>query len=219
MNTIKKQEEALFARWKGEKSNWVKDGAADPDTFAASDPKVLYILKEVNGRKEKKWEDGDLRQLLKDATRWQTWNNVARWQYGVEHLNEDINWKKVDYISTSSRRSLLKSIAVINLKKEPGSQQSDMNEIKAAAQKDLDFIKEQIDIYKPDIVICGGTGEIVKELRLLGTFTKWVKSERDIEYANMKGMTILNFKHPGIRISKRKLFWDVVHTLREALLK
>jgi hypothetical protein len=216
MNTIEQQEEALFAKWRGQERNWVKDGVVNPEIFAASAPKVLYILKEANGRKEKKWQDGDLRAFLKKADRWQTWNTVARWQYAITHLKEEIDWKKANYISKSFRKTLLKSIAVINLKKEPGNQQSDMQEIKAFALKDLDYIKEQISIYKPDIVICGGTGDIAKELQLLGSFSKWEKSDRDVEYCNVNNTTILNYKHPGVRASKQTMFWDVAHTLREA---
>jgi len=218
MNIIEEQEEALLTQWKGQKSNWVKDGAVDPEIFAASSPKVLYILKEANGGKEKKWKGGDLRVFLNHADRWQTWNTVARWQYAIANLKEEIDWQKVDYISKAFRKKMLKSAAVINLKKEPGNRQSNMEEIKASAQKDLDFIKSQISIYKPDIVICGGTGDIVKELKLLGSFSKWEKSKRDVEYWNINDTTILNYRHPGVRTSKQKLFWDVVHTLREVYL-
>jgi hypothetical protein len=216
MSSIKRQEEALFFKWRGQQRNWVKDGVVNPEIYAASNLKALYILKEANGRKEKKWENGDLRAFLNEADRWQTWNTVARWQYAISHLKEEIDWKKINSISKSFRIALLQSIAVINLKKEPGNQQSDMQEIKAFALKDLDYIKEQISIYKPDIVICGGTGDIVKELKLLGSFFKWEKSDRDVEYCNVKNTTILNYKHPGVRASKQKLFWDVAHTLREA---
>ena len=219
MNTIKQQEEALFAKWKGAQTNWVKDGAVNPEAYAISNPKVLYILKEANGGKEKQWAGGDLRDLLNKPTRWQTWNNVARWQYAIAHLEKSIDWKEVDYISKSKRTELLNNISVINLKKVPGSKQSNMNEIKSFAQKDIAFIKAQIAIYKPNIVICGGTGNIVKELKIMGSFSKWNTSKRGIEYCNLNQTIILNFKHPGVYSAKKKLFWDVVHTLREVQQK
>jgi hypothetical protein len=215
MNTIRLQEEELFAKWKTQ-DNWVKDGAVDPDFFTDSNPKVLYLLKEANGGKDENWKGGDLRCYLNnDAARWQTWNTVARWQYAIAHLKEDIDWNKVDRISTTFRKTLLKNAVVINLKKVPGDQQSNMKEIKVFAQRDKDFIKEQISIYKPHIVICGGTGNIVKELGLLGSFSKWDTSSRGVEYCIINNTTILNYKHPGVRTSKKKLFWDVAHTLRE----
>lgn len=167
------------------------------------------------GAKKRKWEGGDLREFLNHVDRWQTWNTVARWQYAIANLKEEIDWQRADYISNSFRKTLLKSAAVINLKKEPGNRQSNMKEIKAYAQKDLDFIKSQISIYKPDIVICGGTGNIIKELKILGSFPKWKKSKRDVEFWNFNDTTILNYRHPGYRTSKKKLFWDVAHTLRE----
>jgi len=220
MNIIKQQEEALFAQWKGQNKNWVKDGAVNPESFINSNPKVLYILKEANGGKEKDWKGGDLREYLnKYADRWQTWNTVARWQYAIAHLKEEIVWNSVDRISKSIRKTLLKNAVVINLKKVPGDQQSNMKEIKAFAQKDSEFIKAQISIYKPNIVICGGTGDIVKELGLLGSFFKWEKSSRGIEFCAINNITILNCKHPGVRISKKKIFWDVVHTLREVQIR
>ncbi len=216
MNIIKEQEEALFKQWKGD-ANWVKDGVVSPEIFASSKLKVLYILKEANGGKEKKWTGGDLRAFLNHAERWQTWNTVARWQYAISNIKNEIEWKKIDYISKSTRKKLLQGIAVINLKKVPGNRQSSMKEIEAFAQKDIDFIKLQISIYKPNIVICGGTGNIVKKLNILGTFTKWEKSKKGVEYININDTTIISYVHPGVRASKHKLFWDVVYTFREIL--
>ena len=51
----------------------------------------------------------------------------------------------------------LKKIAAVNLKKTSGGHTSNNGEIYRAAVDHHDIIKEQIDLYKADFIICCGT--------------------------------------------------------------
>jgi hypothetical protein len=51
----------------------------------------------------------------------------------------------------------LKSIALINIKKIPGNTYSKPREIEKAYNEHKDLLKEQIETYNPNIVICGNT--------------------------------------------------------------
>ena len=50
-----------------------------------------------------------------------------------------------------------KSIAYINIKKIPGGRFSFQNEIEKAYNDHKELLKEQIETYNPDIIICGNT--------------------------------------------------------------
>ena len=94
---------------------------------------------------EKEWTNGDLRVFLRKAKKWQTWNNVARWQFGIERMDKEISWWKINRINQTFRQEHLKNAAIINIKKVPGSESSNMKEIWDYAWQDSDFLKKQID--------------------------------------------------------------------------
>ena len=211
INNIQENENTLYKKYE-EVLNWVKDGVVDEENYKKASVKVLYILKEANGGKNKKWQDkgsknGDLRNYLKNkADRWQTWNNVVRWQYGIENLNNDKSWKQVFRVTHSFRKEHLRHTAVINLKKLAGNQNSNMKQILKHAKKNIALIRQQIALYEPDVVICGGTGDIVKRIGLFEGLDKWEKSERYVSYNIVKSRIIVNYKHPGARKAKNKMF-------------
>ena len=77
-------------------------------------------------------------------------------------------------------------------------------------------MKKQIEIYAPNIVICGGTGELVRDRELLGYFEKWSVSERGIKYSKVNNVIVISLPHPQASISAKKMFWNLVLTIREA---
>jgi hypothetical protein len=129
----------------------VVDGIIDIDRYA--DPnlkcKILWILKEVNfGNKG----SGNIRDYYKSATeanikKHLTTNRVMQVSY---RILSDINPK-------ISPLDAFKSIAYINIKKIAGGNQSDDDVIKEAYETNKHILKEQIDTYNPDIIICGHT--------------------------------------------------------------
>ena len=222
ISNIHKKENTLYKKYENI-LNWVKDGVVNEENYKKANVKVLYILKEANGGKNKTWQDkgsknGDLRNYLnKHANRWQTWNNVVRWQYGIENLNNDDSWKQVFRVKPNFRKEYLRHTAVINLKKLAGNQDSNMNEILKHANVNKELLKQQIALYQPNIVICGGTGNIVKEIGLFEGLDKWEKSERGVFYYTAKNKTIIvSYKHPGAREAKNKMFFDIIKTIKEA---
>ena len=48
MGRIASIEEACFAKWRERRPHLVPDGAVDDSTYEKSDPKLLFVLKEVN---------------------------------------------------------------------------------------------------------------------------------------------------------------------------
>lgn len=221
---MKKQEKELFARWKkeGKRNKFIPDGIIDEQSYLNSQLKVLYILKEVNGG-----ENWDLAKFLEEGGRAKTWNNVTRWQHGITNIEKEIRWGDIAAISKETRRNQLKNIAVINLKKEPGKAKAIAKHILTYAIEDIKYLKEQIQIYSPDIIICCGTGEIVKELELIEKFDKWDNSKHGeplIKFYRTKNQTksqlIINYYHPAYYgKSTKELFYPLYKTIKDIYTK
>jgi hypothetical protein len=214
---MKEKEKILFSKWKEKRQKFVPDGIVDELKYNSSSKKVLYLLKEVNGGKNRN-SNWDLRSFLKDGGRRQTWDNIAIWQFGINNLDHDFKWNEL--ISNSKdesfRKIQLEGIAVINLKKEPGGHTANSKLIWDYSWKDREFIKEQISIYKPEIIICCGTGKLVQKHVLVEIFSKLQMSPYGIEfYITRDKSIIINYCHPEARIDDNFKFFPLIETLRE----
>lgn len=157
------QEKVLFSEWALKRKDFSPDGMIDELSYLESNPKILFLMKEVNS------ENGfDLKQFIKDGGRRQTWDNIARWVYGIRNIKKDIEWNELEKINTDKQRQeLFKSICVMNLKKSPGSCIANHNELWKIADEDKIFLNNQFKIYfenqvtRPDIIIACGSATTI----------------------------------------------------------
>ncbi len=217
--SILEAEELLFSEWKVNRPKFVDDGVADEKTYMASSPKLLFVLKEVNdpGPHGGGW---DLRQFIREGGRAQTWNNVTRWVEGIRRLSEEIPWKDLKKVNEESRRHVLHSIAVINLKKSPGGHTTDPAALFATAAEDKVYLNRQFSLYEPDVVICCGTDTSNAFHRLvdLGSQPKWKPTRRGIWYHEFNPQKfVVSYSHPEARCADCLLYYGLVDALREIL--
>lgn len=171
---LKEREEALFAEWKKDHPgvNFYKDGLVDAEQYYNTNPKLLFVFKEAhdetNGEK-------DLRVGLRDGgwSRdsngkeyvWPNWHVVARWAFDIIEGCE--NWWEIENKWRNDnivfRAECLRIIGVVNLKKSSGGSQVDSDKLWKYVKEFGHFAKRQIELYKPDIIICGGTYDLVKK--------------------------------------------------------
>ncbi len=208
--SIESQEKQLFSRWRKERAYpyFIEDGLFCEEEWNKQRIKILYVLKEAD------WEESDLdlcEYLLseKSSTYWKTWNNITRWTQAIREGGEypaDIN--KAD------KTTCLKTIAAINIKKVGGGAQANDEEIRQYGERDAKFIKEQIELYQPDVIICCGRGN-GKNADILYNYvfentSKWqalIKSysfEYNYNYylaylESGKKVPVVSFRHPQIR--------------------
>ena len=183
--SIRELEEKLFDEWQEKekleynnenKKIFVRDGLVDEENYFKAPVKILYLLKEVNGG-DKDW---DLREFVKNGGRSATWNNITRWTKGIFRYREELNWSSLEEITEDSREEILKYIIAVNLKKIPGGYTTNYKKLEDFLNKEsnVNYLKQQISLYNPDIIICCGTGwwysnYIEKDM-------KWEKTKRGI---------------------------------------
>ena len=151
MATIGDQEKELFAEWRNEarERGFICDGVVDEATFLDQPCHFVFVLKETNQFGNAC--DASLAKFLKDGAPkngGHTWNPVCKWLTGTHRI-----------FTQTERKNILKSIAVINLKKEDGGTTTNMNALGKRVERDKEFLKRQLGIYimhDPVVFICCG---------------------------------------------------------------
>ncbi len=225
---IKEKEKELFIQWKKKRGydSFLEDGLFDEEEWNKQNIKILYVLKEAN------WENGngDLCEYLLSevsSTYWRTWNNIVRWTHAIR-FGEDYIRK----ITKRDKTSCLKTIAFLNIKKVGGDAQADDEEIRTYGKLDAEFIYRQIQLYRPNIIVCCGRGN-GKNADILYNYvfpkshiSRWQYPIEKYNYFMLSlneetKIPVVSFRHPQIRgghIEFEKAFADMkklVQGLRE----
>ena len=142
----------LFVRWREARPEYDKfneDGIVNEECWKSmkASKKILFILKETNGL------EGSLADFLKNGgspTYYRTWNNIARWTEII------ISGIYLDKINNQQLHDSIQQIAALNIKKQAGSSRSNRKTIFEAADKDREFLQEEIrEIDAGIIITCG----------------------------------------------------------------
>ncbi len=210
--SIYEDEEQLFNQWQGSRAGFVRDGVISEPDYLESNPKIAFILKEVNDPGGGGW---DLREFISDGGRWQTWDNIARWVHGIRNRRSIPNWSFYATITNEFRIQILRSICAINLKKSPGTHITDHASLKAVAKEDKEYLQLQYAIYDPDLTICGGTGDLFKWV--VGHASKeWKTTSRGIYwYERGANKYVVSFSHPEARVNSPLLVYGLLDAINE----
>jgi len=130
----------------------LQDGIIDESSFRKCSRKTLFILREVDG-----WEGGDLRKMLKDGPKYQMWHTISRWSAGI--INDFPDYDSINNIHVM--RESIQKIAAINLKKTSGGSFHNSSIVNAYCHMDRKLLREQINLIRPNYIICCGTFEQV----------------------------------------------------------
>lgn len=227
---IKEQEKQLFQRWQSERGYpyFISDGVFDEMTWSAETLKITFVLKEAN------WRNGsaDLCEWILKNKPWKTWNNIARW---TKALLEGGEYPR--YISMEERNRLLSRVSFLNLKKVGGGSEAEPEKIRQAAYNDAIYIREQLLLYKPDMIICCGKWlvadilekEVLQRPDLPGpalSVRDWEKlDDTPCFYTRFPGKErltpVVSFHHPEKRYTghaKWQEWYGQMKTVREMLL-
>lgn len=214
---IAEREEELFQRWAPTRPGFVRDGVIDPAIYRKSSPSILILLKEVNdpGPDGGGW---DLREFVRDGARHQTWNTVTRWVMAISSLPGEKPWRDVYPVSTEQRRDVLRNISAMNLKKSPGGDTTVVANFRQVVEEDRAFIREQIGLYNPQIIICCGSivADVYYSFLKPEDSSSWQSTTRGVEFLTLaSGCSVISYSHPEARISGNLLHYGLVDAVRE----
>lgn len=163
------REDELFLEWKilvkkESSAIFVTDGIVNEDGWRKANVKVLYLLKEVNGADDE-WDERDYlaNYNIKEPyinTHSPTIDALIKWQFGIADCGIS-SWRDVEKRTQDKalQTTLLEQICLVNIKKTAGGGVVDWERFDAyfANQENHKYLKKQLALYDPQIVICGGT--------------------------------------------------------------
>ena len=162
--------------------SFAKDGIVSPVEWYAQPEggeRILFILKEayddIEHRiwDEAKWiahepcMEGCINKDCKNCrASGYTFNPMAEWIYGVYNVQSGTDTAYDNWLGVSSRNlteyyqvrdSLLRRVALMNIKKSDGARASSDEDLFYYAALDKDLLRRQIELIAPTLIICGGT--------------------------------------------------------------
>ncbi|WP_409968017.1 hypothetical protein RFF05_15965 [Bengtsoniella intestinalis] len=208
MGKIKDAESNIFDIWRKRYPAIVTDGVVNEAEYE----NIVFVLKEVNGG-----EDWDLCDFLSRGGRPATWNNIARWTYGILNIDKEIPWPELASVDLDKRKQLLKKICAMNVKKVSGKAVANSEEVNTFAHENKDLLHRQMEIYKPRIIICCGIGSdlfvaLLKE-------ADWKMTDRGIWYLDDSETILVDYFHPQTRVKHYFLYYGLIDAIKEILAK
>jgi hypothetical protein len=212
--TIKQKENEFFLKHPSGFKNIVRDGVVEEDSYLSSNPKILFLLKEVNSPGESGWS---LIEKICSHDPVPMLDTLARWMIGIRSLPKVVPWSDVKKISVDTRISVLNYVVLFNLKKTPGGRTTNEKELTAHALEFSVQLNEQFLFYNPDIVICCGnaTSRLFDKI-LSPNNTPWP----DISYREFRPKKyVIAYNHPQARVNKERQYYGIVNAVKEILNK
>ena len=219
----------LFNRWEKQENHdyetFVRDGFISSKW--GSKKKILFILKEAYLKRDK---DGKVENCEHDVRDWLSneegfydlldgkyknfWRRIVEWTYCI---NETDTTKIAPFPSDLFEKTNKKvaadfanSIAIMNLKKSDGKTVSNKKDIRQYVKNDSEFIKRQIELISPDIIVCGHILDILDK----NVYNSEIKSRKcDDWFYNTKKMIgrntiVIDYYHPSAWSTKIKNWID-----------
>lgn len=209
MDTIFESNYDLMNSWKvnieNDRMHFNYDGIVDDVKWEKAPKKILFILKETNSAKQ------DLREAIQRSSEQKTgWHKgkvlrrVGRWANGLLNYDGDIPSFSD---SKSNQFSAPLDIAYINLKKSCGGARTKEKDFHKHVHKYSNFIKQQIQIISPDIIVMCGTYKYLK--KYIFSETEMVKVSERVHSINNQFVGI-NAWHPAARKKAEEMYNQVV---------
>lgn len=196
--------EGLLREWKAAADTkgtpFISDGVMNPEKWFAQADRPLFLLKEAYGG-ERDWDlarDHIMRDS-QDGKLPKIWQRISLWAYGVltgkyrlpgTYLPGDQEFQRFG-------NRFLQGIAAVNLKKYCGQKTSDKDEIMRYAVKDREFLRRQIALCDPTVIVCGNTGDALAQLYDFGKAEQ--RNEEYFYHFTLNGheVLVLDYYHPA----------------------
>ena len=180
---------------------FISDGIICPNIWFEQDVRPLFVLKEPYGDKEEDrttWLNGTYSGKVYSAT----YKKLLEWSAVLfgEPSPQEYRWND----------DLFKKIAIINIKKYGGYKRSQNIDLQKHAETHSSLIYRQIELIKPNIIICGYTGWLLdivwEESSELKEKIRQNKIQgRVYNVPGMKNVKLIDFWHPSAWATKTDL--------------
>lgn len=220
---MEKKHKELLEKWSLERPDYsdnnniefTYDGPANWEKWLVQKPKILFLMKEAHsGYHPCKHQEGINEKFIL---------NITRWKFAIKGIYENPN----DNITLPSDEDLRKwtdnktdDIAIVEVKKkDDGSKSTAYSTIMKFAEQDKLYLKGQIDLINPDVILCGYTCDAYADH--IYREDQWeelykIESPKKCSLFKHKNRLVIDFYHPSPRYGHEVLFDLLFRLLTES---
>jgi len=204
------------------------DGALNPERYFENhvnnvSPKIMWLMKEPYDEEDGSGGGWGFAQMFKIGRfpkdivfggSKPTWQPVVYITYGL--LNDYAYWDEMDYIRNNYKMmEVLDNISWVNIQKLPSKQynNTNMGHIYEAYEKHKALLHKQINFLNPDVIICGGTFNIV-----CSDFDCVYKGTvGNADYYKANNRVVIDAYHPAKRLNRENYVDSVINAVKAGL--
>lgn len=199
----------LFVEWKQQRKKEAElmclDGIVCEDNYERANPKILFIAKEPNNPEGPAF---DFREGWREEVKYIFAIRLCQWAYGIRNGFPPLS--EFDELAEADKLEVMSYISFMNLKKAGGTGSADPEEIRSVAKRDKEFLRRQIKIIDPDVII-GGVGVGDSSLwSLLFPGIEFRNCGFDIRVARVECARVIEFYHPSYRNLPRAMSYSLL---------
>jgi hypothetical protein len=198
---------------------WGRKRGKEDELWHNAPKRILFLLKDPNKNPEddmRTWMGRQHRTIITGRF----WKNIAMWLYGMNEIQQNgtyVPFDKANNPVVFSKAYDDLPISIVNVKKESGGSTVRNETLIQYARKYGCYLKAEMEILNPNIVVCGGGRGTVLQIAQ-GIIYPQLKFERinDLVYFN-KDMNIILISccHPSCRMSYKELYEKLMKSLQQ----
>lgn len=208
----------------GGKTYYGKSRGNENTLWFNAEKRVLFLLKDTNNN-----PNHDMREFSpggNDRSIAFHYKNIAYWFFGLLSFQENKvapEFKKLDFWKDVFPLFDTQPYAIVNCKKESGGSNLSNVTLKEHMELYVDFIKEEIEILDPDIIVCGGGQSAIKNFVKEHVYTDIEKISNNnnwIYYSKKSNKVVIDSYHPSYwGASQEEIYTRMMNAYKEFLSK
>ena len=183
-----------------QKMYYGKSAGEENNLWLNAKKRILFLLKDTNDN-----PDCDIREFRPGASGSIRlhYENIAYWLFGLLSLNENKiapDFESIDFWSDVFPVFDTMPFAIVNCKKASGGSTILNETLSEHIEHYADFIKKEIEILDPDIIVCGGGSSIIKDFvkeKIYTDIEKIDDSNNWIYYSKKNNKVVIDSYHPS----------------------
>ena len=242
MENYNEKLDALFKKWQKESefthffydglmyrgeiisTHWRKSGN-ESEMWEKAPKRVMFLLKDVNAGGDGPEDDNNIRgRNFKDTTSRTYWN-MSYWLYGLLKTIENGEVPKFTFSHSEATQFFDDTpVAYVNCKKQAGTSSVSPSTLNYYIERDKKFIKEEIEILNPDIIICcawtESSGNSIFEFVKNYVYQDIENVNSYMYYCAKKNKLVINAYHPtSTKIRDTEMYENIMSDFNDFLVK
>lgn len=195
-------------------STLIIDGAVNPEKYNG----ILFLLKEAYT--DKKTEEWNICDWLRENVCYSMWNRVAEWSYGIQNTTTDLI-PRFKELTEKEKLAAIEVIGLVNIKKINGNSSSSDSDLCDYVTENSTLLRREIEALQPRVIVCGYTGTYLKAI-FDCDFNKGKRRCANLYYNvdlsnTLKAVTILDYYHPAAQYPALMSYYGITNIFQCSL--